>query len=80
MPVFESALDTASPAYAGNRAHMLGLIARHDALRDRAAAASNRAGPRFANRGPARFEALAVRSRRSSCRAISPSMCARFSA
>jgi geranyl-CoA carboxylase beta subunit len=51
MPVFESALDTAGPAYAENRAHMLGLIARHDALRDRAAAASNRAGPRFARRG-----------------------------
>ena len=51
MPVFQSALDTASAAYAENRASMLGLIERHDVLRDRAAAASNRAGPRFARRG-----------------------------
>jgi geranyl-CoA carboxylase beta subunit len=51
MPPFESALDTASAAYAENRAHELGLVARHDALRDRTAAASNRAGPRFARRG-----------------------------
>jgi geranyl-CoA carboxylase beta subunit len=51
MPVFQSALDTASAAYAENRASMLGLLQRHDALRDRAAAASNRAGPRFARRG-----------------------------
>jgi geranyl-CoA carboxylase beta subunit len=51
MPVFESALDTASAAYAENRASMLALIERHDALRDRSAAASSRAGPRFARRG-----------------------------
>jgi len=51
MPVFQSALDTASAAYAENRASMLSLLQRHDALRDRAAAASNRAGPRFARRG-----------------------------
>jgi geranyl-CoA carboxylase beta subunit len=51
MPVFESTLDTASAAYAENRACMLGLIERHDALRARTAAASGRAGPRFARRG-----------------------------
>jgi len=51
MPVFKSSLDTGSAAYAENRAHLLGLIAQHDALRDRTAAASGRAGPRFARRG-----------------------------
>ena len=51
MPVFASSLDPAGAACAENRAHMLELIGRHDALRDRAAAASNRAGPRFAKRG-----------------------------
>jgi geranyl-CoA carboxylase beta subunit len=51
MPVFTSALDTSSPAHAENRARMLALLAQHDALRDRTAAASGRAGPRFAKRG-----------------------------
>jgi geranyl-CoA carboxylase beta subunit len=51
MPVFKSSLDTAGSACAENRAHMLSLIARHDELRDRTAAASGRAGPRFAKRG-----------------------------
>src|SRR5512144_1498106 len=51
MPVFQSRADTASSAFAENRAHMLALVAQHDALRDRTAAASNRAGPRFAKRG-----------------------------
>ncbi|HEX9207765.1 MAG TPA: carboxyl transferase domain-containing protein [Steroidobacteraceae bacterium] len=51
MPAFKSSLDTASAAFAENRSHMLSLIARHDELRDRTAAASNRAGPRFARRG-----------------------------
>ena len=51
MPVFKSSLDTASAAFAENRAHLLALIARHDELRDRTAAASGRAGPRFAKRG-----------------------------
>ena len=51
MPVFKSSLDTGSAAYAENRAHLLGLIAQHDALRDRTAAASGRAAPRFARRG-----------------------------
>jgi geranyl-CoA carboxylase beta subunit len=51
MPVFQSSLDTTSAAYAENRTHMLGLVTRHDELRDRAAAASDRAGPRFAKRG-----------------------------
>jgi len=51
MPVFKSSLDTASAAFAENRAHMLALIGRHDELRERTAAASNRAGPRFARRG-----------------------------
>jgi geranyl-CoA carboxylase beta subunit len=51
MPVFRSSLDTASEAFAQNRAHLLALIAQHDALRDRTAAASNRAGPRFEKRG-----------------------------
>jgi geranyl-CoA carboxylase beta subunit len=51
MPVFKSSLDVAGTASAENRAHMLALIARHDELRDRTAAASGRAGPRFAKRG-----------------------------
>jgi len=51
MPVFKSSLDVAGTAGAENRAHMLALVARHDELRDRAAAASGRAGPRFARRG-----------------------------
>jgi geranyl-CoA carboxylase beta subunit len=51
MPVFQSSLDPAGAAWAENRAHMLALIARHDELRDRTAAASSRAGPRFARRG-----------------------------
>ena len=51
LPAFQSSLDTTSAAYAENRTHMLGLVARHDELRDRAAAASGRAGPRFAKRG-----------------------------
>jgi len=51
MPVFQSSLDPGSAASAGNRAHMLALIARHDELRERTAAASGRAGPRFARRG-----------------------------
>jgi len=50
MPVFKSSLDMAGTACAENRAHMLALVARHDELRDRAAAASGRAGPRFAKR------------------------------
>ncbi len=51
MPVFKSSLDMAGSACAESRAHMLSLIARHDELRDRAAATSGRAGPRFAKRG-----------------------------
>jgi geranyl-CoA carboxylase beta subunit len=51
MPVFRSSLDTGSAAYAESRAHLLALIAQHDELRDRTAAASGRAGPRFAKRG-----------------------------
>jgi geranyl-CoA carboxylase beta subunit len=51
MPVFNSSLDITGAACAQNQAHMLALIARHDELRDRAAAASGRAGPRFARRG-----------------------------
>ena len=51
MPVFNSSLDMAGAACAENRAHMLTLVARHDELRDRSAAASGRAGPRFARRG-----------------------------
>jgi len=51
MPVFKSSLDMAGTACAENRAHMLALVARHDELRDRTAAASGRAGPRFAKRG-----------------------------
>jgi geranyl-CoA carboxylase beta subunit len=51
MPVFKSSLDMASAASAENRSYMLTLLARHDELRDRAAAASGRAGPRFARRG-----------------------------
>ena len=51
MPVFKSSLDMAGTACADNRAHMLALVARHDELRDRSAAASSRAGPRFARRG-----------------------------
>ena len=51
MPVFKSSLDMAGAACAENRARMLALIARHDELRDRTAAASGRAGPRFAKRG-----------------------------
>ena len=51
MPVFKSSLDIAGAACAENREHMLALVARHDELRDRAAAASGRAGPRFARRG-----------------------------
>ncbi len=51
MPLFKSSLDIAGTACAENRTHMLALLARHDELRDRAAAASGRAGPRFAKRG-----------------------------
>ncbi|HEX5648630.1 MAG TPA: carboxyl transferase domain-containing protein, partial [Steroidobacteraceae bacterium] len=51
MPVFRSTLDPTSASFLENRAHMLGLIERHDALRERAATASSRAGPRFAKRG-----------------------------
>jgi geranyl-CoA carboxylase beta subunit len=51
MPVFQSAHDGAGDAHAENRAHMLALLARHDELRERTAAASSRAGPRFARRG-----------------------------
>jgi len=51
MPVFESSLDMAGAACGENKAHMLALIARHDELRERTAAASGRAGPRFARRG-----------------------------
>ncbi len=51
MPVFNSSLDMTGAACAENRAHMLTLVARHDELRDRSAAASGRAGPRFARRG-----------------------------
>jgi geranyl-CoA carboxylase beta subunit len=51
MPVFNSSLDITGTACMENRANMLALIARHDELRDRAAAASGRAGPRFAKRG-----------------------------
>ncbi len=51
MPVFKSSLDMTAAACAENRAHMLALVARHDELRDRTAAASGRAGPRFAKRG-----------------------------
>ncbi len=51
MPVFKSSLDMTGSACAENRAHLLALIARHDELRDRTAAASGRAGPRFAKRG-----------------------------
>jgi geranyl-CoA carboxylase beta subunit len=51
MPVFESSLDMTGNACLENRAHMQALLARHDELRDRTAAASGRAGPRFAKRG-----------------------------
>ena len=51
MPVYKTSLDMAGSVCAENRTHMLSLIARHDELRDRAAAASGRAGPRFAKRG-----------------------------
>ena len=51
MPRFESVLDPTDPAFARNRDHMLALIAQHDALRERTAAASARAGARFARRG-----------------------------
>ena len=51
MPVFESSLDMAGAACTENRAHLLALVARHDELRARTAAASAKAGPRFARRG-----------------------------
>jgi geranyl-CoA carboxylase beta subunit len=51
MPVFRSTLDPTSVSFLESRARMLGLIERHDALRERAATASSRAGPRFAKRG-----------------------------
>ena len=51
MPRFDSRLDTTGPAFAENRAHMLALIAQHDEIRGRTAAASAKAGPRFAKRG-----------------------------
>jgi geranyl-CoA carboxylase beta subunit len=51
MPVFVSSLDMAGAACTENRAHMLALVARHDELRGRTAAASAKAGPRFATRG-----------------------------
>ncbi|MCE3285940.1 MAG: carboxyl transferase domain protein [Steroidobacteraceae bacterium] len=51
MPVFRSSLDPTSAPFLENRARMLALIERHDALRERTATASSRAGPRFAKRG-----------------------------
>jgi geranyl-CoA carboxylase beta subunit len=51
LPRFESRLDRAGRAFADNRAHMLSLVAQHDELRSRTAAASSKAGPRFAKRG-----------------------------
>ncbi len=51
MPRFESRIDTGGAAFADHRAHMLALIAQHDELRARTAAASAKAGPRFARRG-----------------------------
>jgi len=51
MPLFESRLVTASPAYRDNRHHMVGQIEQLHLLQERAALESAKAGPRFAKRG-----------------------------
>ncbi|HUP07058.1 MAG TPA: acyl-CoA carboxylase subunit beta [Caldimonas sp.] len=51
MPAIESALDTASAAYAGNRASMLQAVERLRAIEARVAATSAQALPRFEQRG-----------------------------
>jgi len=51
MPPIESALDTASAAYAANRASMLEAVARLRAIEARVAATSAQARPRFEQRG-----------------------------
>jgi len=51
VPVFESSLDRVGEAFAENKAHMLSLLGQLDELRTRTAAASAKAGPRFAKRG-----------------------------
>jgi geranyl-CoA carboxylase beta subunit len=51
VPVFESTIDRHSPVFAQNCEQMTGLVAELDALRQRAAAASAKAEPRFAKRG-----------------------------
>ena len=51
MPVFESKLDTKSEAYAKNRQEQLEKIDHLRMLEGRAAAASEKRGPRFEERG-----------------------------
>ena len=51
MPIIDSRLDTASPAFAERRDGMLALVARMRALEARAAATSARAKPLFDRRG-----------------------------
>ena len=51
MPVFESTIDRSSGAFIQNREYMTGLVGQLNQLRDRAAAASAKAAPRFAKRG-----------------------------
>jgi geranyl-CoA carboxylase beta subunit len=51
VPAYESAVDRGGEAFADNRAHMLALLGQLDELRSRTAAASAKAGPRFAKRG-----------------------------
>jgi len=51
MPVYHSRIDTASDAYADNRAGMLGLIEKLEALNVRGAAISEQRRPRFEERG-----------------------------
>ncbi len=50
MPAFESAVETASTAFADNRARMLELLAVLDGLQARTVAASAKSGPRFTRR------------------------------
>ncbi len=51
MPVFKSRVDTASEAYASNRADMLALVDELRSLEGRAVAASDRRAATFAARG-----------------------------
>jgi geranyl-CoA carboxylase beta subunit len=51
VPVFESSIDRSSSAFAQNQEHMAGLVRQLNELRERAAAASAKASPRFAKRG-----------------------------